>query len=409
MEVIHSKCAGLDVHQKTVVACVRLAVKRKVGHEVRTFGTTTSELLALSDWLASHGCTHVAMESTGIYWKPVWHVLEGTFDLVLANAMHIKNIPGRKSDVNDATWISDLLAHGLIRSSFVPPTEIQELRDLTRSRKQFVREVAQHIQRVQKVLEDANVKLTEILSDVMGKSGRAIIEAIIAGEQDPKVLASLACGNRLKATREEFVEALRGRVTSHHRFLLKLHLGQIDALESAVRELEVRVGDALLPFRESAELLTTIPGVSDTVARVIIAEVGLDMGRFPTSGHLISWAGLCPGMNESAGKRFSSRIRAGAPWLKATLVQAVWPAIRTKGSYLQAQFLRLKSRRGPKKAIIAVAASMLTAVYHMLKNHVPYRDLGGDYFARQDKAKVAKRLIKKLNDLGLRVEVCPAA
>ena len=304
MEVIHPKCAGLDVHQKTVVGSVRLAVKKKVEHKVRTFGTTTSELLAMSDWLASHGCTHVAMESTGIYWKPVWHVLEGTFELVLANAMHIRNIPGRKSDVNDATWISDLLAHGLIRSSFVPPTQIQELRDLTRSRKQFVREVAQHIQRVQKVLEDANVKLTEILSNVMGKSGRAIIEAIIAGEQDPKVLASLACGNRLKATREEFVEALRGRVTPHHRFLLKLHLGQIDALESAVRELEVRVGDALLPFRESAELLTTIPGVSDTVARVIIAEVGLDMGRFPTSGHLISWAGLCPGMNESAGKRF---------------------------------------------------------------------------------------------------------
>ena len=327
MEVIYPRCAGLDVHQKTVVGCVRLASKRKVVQEVRTFGTTTSELLALSDWLASHRCTHVAMESTGIYWRPVWHVLEGTFELVLANAMHIKNIPGRKSDVNDATWISNLLAHGLIRGSFVPPTVIQELRDLTRSRKQLVREAAQHIQRIQKVLEDANVKLTEILSDVMGKSGRAIIEALIAGEQDPEVLASLACGNRLKATHEEFVEALRGRVTPHHRFLLKLHLGQIDTLESAVRELEVRVGDALLPFRESAELLTTIPGVNDTVARVIIAEIGLDMGRFPTSGHLISWAGLCPGMNESAGKRLSGRIRAGAPWLKATLVQAAWPAI----------------------------------------------------------------------------------
>jgi transposase len=297
----------------------------------------------------------------------VWHILEGTFELVLANAMHIRNIPGRNSDVNDATWIANLLAHGLIRGSFVPPTVIQELRDLTRSRKQLVREIAQHTQRLQKVLEDANVKLTEVLSDVLGKSGRAIIESLIAGEKDPEILANLACESRLKASHEELVAALHGRVTSHHRFLLKIHLGQIDALDAAVRELEVRVGEALGPFRESAELLKTIPGVSDTVARVIIAEVGLDMGRFPTSGHLISWAGLCPGRNESAGKRLSSRIRPGAPWLKTTLAQAAWAAIRTKGSYLRAQFHRLKSRRGPKKALIAVAASMLTAVYHMLR------------------------------------------
>jgi transposase len=409
MEVIHPKCAGLDVHQKTVVACARIASKRKVVQEVKTFGTTTGELLALSDWLSSHGCTHVAMESTGVYWKPVWHVLEGSFELILANAMHIRNIPGRKSDVNDATWIADLLAHGLIRGSFVPPAAIQELRDLTRSRKQLVREVAQHTQRLQKVLEDANIKLTEILTDVLGKSGRAIIEAIVAGEQDPKALASLACGNRLNASRADFIAALHGRVTDHHRFMLKLHLGQIDALESAVRELEARVGDALGPFRDAAQLLTTMPGVSDIVARVIIAEVGVDMGRFPTAGHLISWAGLCPGMNESAGKRLSSRIRPGAPWLKATLVQAAWPAARKKDSYLRAQFLRLKSRRGPKKAIIAVAASMLTAAYYMLKNNVPYQDLGADYFDRRDKTKVAKRLIKKLENLGLRVEVSPAA
>lgn len=408
MELIHPRCAGADVHQKTVVVCVRIVMKRKVVQEVRTFGTTTSDLLALSDWLSSHGCTHVAMESTGIYWKPVWHILEGTFELVLANAMHIRNIPGRKSDVNDATWIANLLAHGLIRGSFVPPTVIQELRDLTRSRKQLVREIAQHTQRLQKVLEDANVKLTEVLSDVLGKSGRAIIESLIAGEKDPEILANLACGSRLKASHEELVAALHGRVTSHHRFLLKIHLGQIDALDAAVRELEVRVGEALGPFRESAELLKTIPGVSDTVARVIIAEVGLDMGRFPTSGHLISWAGLCPGMNESAGKRLSSRIRPGAPWLKTTLAQAAWAAIRTKGSYLRAQFHRLKSRRGPKKALIAVAASMLTAVYHMLKDHVPYRDLGGEYFDRRDKSVMAKRLIHKLNTLGFHVEVCSA-
>lgn len=409
MEVVHPRSGGLDVHQKTVVAAVRIAASRKVTRESKTFGTTTKELLALSDWLSSFGVTHVAMESTGVYWKPVWHVLDGAFELVLANAMHIKNIPGRKSDVNDATWISDLLAHGLIRGSFIPPAPIQELRDLTRNRKQLVQDAARYTQRLQKVLEDANIKLTEILSDVMGKSGRAIIEALISGETNPEVLAELACGNRLKATREELVEALRGRVTSHHRFLLKLHLGQIDALEAAVRELEVRMGEALSPFRESAELLKTIPGVSDTVARVILAEVGLDMGRFTTSGHLISWAGLCPGMNESAGKRLSSRIRPGAPWLKTTLAQAAWAAIRTKGCYLRAQFHRLKSRRGPKKAIIAVAASMLTAVYYILKNHVPYRDLGFDHYDRIDKTKAASRLVKKLKNLGFDVALSPAA
>jgi transposase len=407
MEVIHTKCAGLDVHQKTVVACVRMAAKKKVGREVRTFGTTTSELLALSDWLAAQGCTHVAMESTGVYWKPVWHVLEGAFTLILANAMHIRNLPGRKSDVNDATWIADLLAHGLIRASFVPPAPIQDLRDLTRSRKQLVREVGQHTQRIQKVLEDANLKLTEVLADVLGKSGRAIIEAVIAGEEEATTLATLAGGNRLKASPTDLAAALRGRVTEHHRFLLKLHLGQIDALEAAVREVETRLGVALAPFQEAVDHLRTMPGVSDTVARVIVAEVGVDMTRFATAGHLISWAGLCPGLHESAGKRLSTRLRKGAPWLKTTLVQAAWAAVRTKASYLRAQFLRLKTRRGPKKAILAVAASMLTATYYILQRHVPYQDLGGDYFDRQDKAKVAKRLIQRLNDLGLQVEVRP--
>ena len=408
MEVIHVKCAGLDGHQKTVVACVRIAVKRKVVRAVRTFGATTSEVLALSDWLSSHGGTQVAMESTGVYWKPVWHVVEGRFELVLANAMHIRNIPGRKSDVHDATWIADLLAHGLIRGSFVPPAPIQDLRDLTRSRKQLVREVGQHTQRIQKVLEAANLKLTEVLTDVLGKSGRAIIEAVIAGEQEPTTLAGLAGGNRLKAAPAELAEALRGRGTEHHRFLLKLHLGQIDALEAAVREVEMRLGVALAPFQEAVEHLRTMPGVSDTVARVIVAEGGVDMTRFATAGHLLSWAGLCPGLPESAGKRLSTRLRKGAPWLKTTLVQAAWAAVRTKASYLRAQFLRLKTRRGPKKAIMAVAASMLTATYSILQRHVPYQDLGGDYFDRRDKAKVAKRLIQRLNALGLQVEVSPA-
>jgi len=404
MDVVHPKCAGLDVHQQTVVACARVGSGKTVTHAVRTFGSTTPELLALSDWLATHGCTHVAMESTGVYWKPVWHVLDGHFELVLANAMHIRNIPGRKSDVNDATWIADLLAHGLIRSSFVPPEPIQELRDLTRTRKQLVREIAQHTLRIQKTLETANIKLTAVLADITGVSGRAILQALVAGERDPERLATLA-NERVKASRADLVAALHGRVTGHHRFMLHLHLTQIAALEAAVREVEARLGDALAPFRAALDRLITMPGVSETVARVIVAEIGFNMTRFPTAGHLVSWAGLCPRLHESAGKRLSNRTRSSNPWLKTTLVQAAWAATRKKDGYFRAQFLRLKSRRGPKKAIIAVAASMLTAAYHMLKHGVDYRDLGADHFDRRDKAKLAKRLIARLQDLGVTVEV----
>lgn len=408
MEVIHPRCAGLDVHQQTVVACARVVADGRITHELRTFGTSTRELLALTDWLAERGCTHVAMESTGVYWKPVWHVLEGQFDLVLANAMHIRNIPGRKSDVSDATWIADLLAHGLIRSSFVPPAAVYELRDLTRTRKQLVREIAQHTQRIQKVLEDANLKLTGLLSDILGATGRAILQALIAGETAPDRLAALSQG-RLKASRAQLRDALHGRVTGHHRFLLQLHLTQIETLEAAVREVEARLGEALAPFQTAVTRLITMPGISTTVARVILAEIGLDMTRFPTAGHLLSWSGLCPRLHESAGKRLSTRTRPGAPWLKTALVQAAWAAVRTRHTYLQAQFLRLKSRRGPKKAILAVAASMLTASYHMLKHEVDYHDLGADHFDRRDKAKLARRLIRRLHDLGLTVEIRPAA
>lgn len=408
MEVHHPRCAGLDVHKDTVVAAVRLVREREVFREVRTFGTTTSDLLALADWLAEHECTHAAMESTGAYWKPVWHVLEGSIALVLANAAEIRNLPGRKTDVSDAMWIADLLAHGLIRGSFVPPTPVQELRDLTRTRKQLVREVAQHTQRIQKTLEDANIKLTSVISDVLGKSGRAMIEALIAGETNPERLIDLTRG-RLKTPRKKLVEALRGRVRDHHRFLLKLHLGQVDALQASVRDVEARLGEALEPFRRSVELLTTIPGISDAAARVIVSEIGFDMTRFPTSGHLISWAGLCPRNDESAGKRRSTRIRDGAPWLKTTLVQASWASVRVKNSYLHAMFLRLKGRRGPMKAIVAVAASILTAAYHMLRDSVPYKDLTANHFDRKDNEKLAKRLIKRLEGLGLHVDVQKAA
>lgn len=404
MDVVHLKCAGLDVHQQSAVACVRLGSGTAVTYEVRTFGTSTPDLLALSDWLTAHGCTHVAMESTGVFWKPVWAVLDGAFELVLANAMHIRNIPGRKSDVNDATWIADLLAHGLIRASFVPPAPVQELRDLTRTRKQLVREIAQHTLRLQKTLATANVKLTSVLTDILGVSGRAMLAALVAGETDPGRLAALA-HDKVRASRAALTAALHGRVTAHHRFLLNLHLTQIEALEGAVRDVEARLGEALAPFRAALEHLLTMPGVSETVARVIVAEVGFDMSRFPSAAHLVSWAGLCPRLHESAGKRLSTRTRSSNPWLKTTLVQAAWSAARKKDSYFRAQFLRIKNRRGPKKAILAVAASMLTAAYYMLKNRTDYRDLGADHFDRRDKAKLAKRLIARLHDLGLTVEV----
>jgi transposase len=408
MEVLYPRCAGLDVHQRTVVACARIASGSTVQQDVRTFSTTTGDLLALADWLTSHGCTHVAMESTGVYWKPIWHVLEGQFELILANALQIRSVPGRKSDVNDAMWIADLVAHGLIRGSFVPPAPIHELRDLTRTRKQLVREVAQHTLRIQKVLEDANLKLTSVLSDVLGMSGRGMIEAIIQGETDPERLADLSQG-RLKASRPAVIAALQGRVTSHHRFLLRLHLTHIDTLERAVREVEARLGDALVPFHAAVDRLMTIPAVRQTVARVIVAEIGLDRSRFPTAGHLVSWAGLCPRLDESAGKRRSTRTRPGAPWLKTALVQAAWVAARTRNTYLRAQFLRLKSRRGPKKAILAVAASMLTAAYHILKNDATYAELGADYFERRSKTQITRRLVKRLESLGLAVEIRPAA
>lgn len=407
MQVLYPRCAGLDVHKDSVVAAIR-CVSEPTHHEVRSYATTTQGLLALADWLTSHGCTHAAMEATGVYWKPVWHLLEGQIDLVLANAQHIRNVPGRKTDVADAAWIADLLAHGLIRSSFVPPAAIQDLRDLTRTRKQLVREISQHSLRIQKVLEDANLKLGSVLSDVLGQSGRAMLAAIIAGEEDPERLAALALGTA-RRKHAALVEALRGRVTPHHRAMLQLHLGLVDALDAALTEIDDRVGKSLEPIRASVRLLTTMPGISDLVANVVVAEIGIDMSRFPTSGHLISWAGLCPRNDESAGKRRSTRVRKSGTWLKTTLVTAAWASVRVRGSYLQAQFLRLRARRGAKKAILAVAASMLTAAYFMLRDGVEYHDLGTDHFDRRDRAKVIRRLVRRLHDLGCDVAITPAA
>ena len=393
MEVLHSRCAGLDVHRDSVVACARIVADGAVTPEVCTFGATTKELMALSEWLTEHGVTHVAMEATGVYWRPVWHVLEGSFELVLANAAHIKNVPGRKTDVNDAMWIADLLAHGLIRGSFVPPAPVQDLRALTRTRKQLVRERASHVQRVDKILQDANLKLGSVVADIMGQSGRAILDAIVAGETDPAKLVLLV-DKRVKASRQAITDALLGKVTVNHRFLLKL-------LKTAGPERDV--AERLDSFRASADSLIQIPGISDVVAAAIVSEIGVDMSRFPTSAHLISWAGLCPRNDESAGKRRSTRLRKGAPWLKTLLVQSAWCATRAKDTYLQAQFLRLRARRGPKKAIMAVAASILTAVYHMLKDDVGYRDLGPNHLSGADKTKSVNRLLRRIETLGFEV------
>jgi transposase len=392
-----------------VVACLRLVVDGKVTTEVRTFKTTTADLLLLVAWLTVNACTHVAMEATGVYWKPVWHVLDdGEFTLVLANAAHVKNVPGRKTDVNDAMWLAELLAHGLIRGSFVPDIQTQEMRNLMRTRKQLVREQSSHVLRLQKTLEDANIKLDCMLSDVMGKSGRAMIEAMIAGETNPVKLASLA-DRRVKASPEELREALRGRVTDHHRFLLRLHLGQIDALAAAMATLDAEVAANLEPFRTAVELIVTIPGIKDLAAHAIISEIGIDMSRFPSDAHLLSWACMCPGNDESAGKRRSNRLRKGAAWLKTTLVQCACSAVKKKGSYFQAQFHRLKARRGPKKAIAAVAASILTTIYHMLKDGTTYQDLGGDHFARRSTDQQKNSLVKRLANLGYAVELKPLA
>ena len=407
MEVLHPHCAGLDVHKDSVVACVRHIVDGAVKREAQSFQTTTKGLMALSEWLSAEGCTHIVMEATGVYWKPVWHILsDGEFELVLANAAHVKNVPGRKTDVNDATWLAELLAHGLVRGSFVPDEQTQEMRNLLRTRKQLVRERSRHIQRLQKTLEDANIKLDSVISDILGLSGRRMIEALIAGETDPNALAALA-HRRIKASPADLEAALRGRVTRHHRFLLGLHLQQIDAIDAAIDQIDPEVDALVEPFRTAVQLLTTIPGIDELSACVILAEIGRDMSRFSTAGHLISWAGLCPKNDESAGKRRSTRMRKGAPWLKTTLVQCAWAAARKKASYLQAQFHRLRARRGAKKAIGAVAASILTAAYHMLKHGTLYEDLGPDHFDKRAQAKQVHRLINRLRNLGFAVQITP--
>lgn len=420
MDVIHQRVAGLDVHKASIMACVRTTNGGKVKRECRTFETTTAALTELSAWLTECQCTHVAMEATGVFWKPVWNILsDGSFELVVANARHIKNVPGRKTDLNDAMWIADLLACGLIRASFVPDEAQQELRSLLRTRKQIGREQTRHVQRIQKTLEEANIKLDSVISDIMGVSGRRMIEAMIDGMRSPGRLAELA-DRRIKATPKELYDALHGRLTDHHRFLLKLHLGQYDVLAAALEKIDERietqisdmdaeVGPGQAPFRALIRLISRIPGLSALSATAIIAEIGRDMSRFPTAGHLVAWAGLCPGQNESAGKRKSSKLRKGAPWLKTMLVQCAWAAKRQKNSYFKALFHRLTSRRGPQKAICAVAASLLTTIYHMLKNGTQYQDLGAEHFDRRSVEMKTRRLVAQLAKLGYQAELIPIA
>jgi transposase len=409
MEVIHKRCAGGDVDAKRIVVCVRIARDRRVHRETRTFETTTKGLLALADWLEESRCTHILLESTGVYWRPVYHILSERLTVVLANAAEVKNVPGRKSDVSDAAWLADLMAHGLVRASFVPPPPIQELRDLTRTRKQLVREVARHKQRLQKILEDANVKIAHVLSDLLGESGRRTLEALIAGETDPSRLADLG-DVRLKSAREDRVEALRGRVTEHHRFMLNLHLTQIRSVEKTIDDLDQRIGKAVTPFRDILGRVVKIPGISKVNAPAVLGEIGIDMGPFPTGAQIVSWAGVCPQLNTSAGRKLSTKTRRGNVWLKTLLVQAAWAASRTKGTYFEAKYRRLRARRGPQKALIAVAASLLIAIYHVIRDSAEYRDLGGDHFDRlANKDLLAKRYLRRLEKLGFHVTVTTEA
>jgi transposase len=374
MQIVHPCCAGLDVHKKTVTACIlRVRDEGEFTRETRTFATVTSALLALGDWLAQEGVRHVAMESTGVYWKPVFHLLEDRFEVMLVNAQHIKRVPGRKTDVKDAEWIAELLQHGLLSASFIPPAPIRELRDLTRQRTQLIRERATVVNRVQKVLEDANIKLASVASDTLGVSGRSMIRAMIAGQDDSEKLAALA-RKRLRGKIPELKQALQGRVTDHHRFLLKMLLNQIEYLEGLIEQFHQQIADQMAPFVEAAARLRTIPGIGTAAAEVIVAEVGTDMSRFPTSGRLASWAGLCPGNDQSAGKRRSGKTTKGSQWLRTMLVQVAWAASHAQGTIFQATYGRWAKRMGKKKALVAVGHKILVLIHKLLKDAVDYQE-----------------------------------
>jgi transposase len=443
VEVVYQRCCGLDVHKKVIIAClIILAADGKRRKQIRTFGTTTQALLELLDWLKAAGCTHVGMEATGVYWKPIYNLLEGHFELVVANARHIKAVPGHKTDVHDAQWIASLLQHGLLKASFVPSSEQRELRELTRYRTTLVEERARIVNRLQKTLEDTNLKLGDVVSDITGKSAQAILRGLLAGETDPKVLADLARG-RLKAKRAALEEALVGTIKPHHHFLLTEHLDHIHRLDQSIErvgaEIEARMGPLLPPepeedsgkqpeaeqtaseqqtepatkeplsLAQAMVLLCSIPGISQRAAEGILAEIGVNMDRFQSAKHLASWAGMCPGNHESAGKRTSGRTTKGSPWLRKLLVQAALAAGRTKNTYLSAQYGRLAARRGKKRAAIAVGHTILVIIFHVLQDQKPYEELGGNFFDQRERQAVEKRLVQRLEKLGYDVSLQPAA
>jgi len=405
MRIVYQNVAGLDVHKRLVVAAI--IVLKATGEwyqEIRTFSTMTADLLALSDWLTSHGVTHVAMESTGEYWKPIFNILEEGFEVILVNAQHLSKVPGRKTDQSDAEWIAELMQCGLLKASFIPPVGQRELRELTRFRSTFVRERATLVNRIQKVLESANIKLASVASDVMGVSGRAMLEEIVRGQASPEEMADLAKG-RLREKRESLVKAMEGRVKPHHRFVLTELLCQIDSLDETIARFDAEIVAYCRPFEEAVALLDTIPGVSREVAEIIVSEIGTDMSRFPSAQHLAAWAGVAPGNNESGGKRRSGRTRKGNKPLGAALNQAAHGAARTRNTYLSAQYHRLAARRGRKKAIVAVAHSILVIAYHLINRNEPYRELGADYFDKRQPQVTAKRLMKRLQQLGYQISI----
>jgi transposase len=406
MEVVYSRCAGLDVHKETVVACVMNREGRTPQKEIRTFQTMTNDLLVLHDWLQANGVTHVAMESTGVYWKPIYNLLEGCFEVLLVNAAHMKAVPGHKTDVKDAEWIADLLSHGLLKASFIPPQDIRDMRDLTRYRKSLTDERVREVNRLQKLLETANIKLASVATDVLGVSGRAMLEALVAGNTDPEALSDLAKG-KLRKKLNLLREALNGRFRPHHQFMLGQIIAHLDYLDEAIEQLSKEVEQQINPFFQEIQLLDTIPGVDLKIAEAIVAEIGVDMSRFPSSGHLASWAGLCPGNNESAGKRKSGKTRKGDRWLKRFLIEAAFAISHMKDNYLTALYHRLARRRGIKKAIIAVSHAIIVMAYHIISQKQPYYEFGADYFDRLNETYIKHSFIKRLESLGYEVALKP--
>jgi transposase len=409
MEVVYERCCGLDIHKKTVLACVVVPGTGKQPHkEIRTFNTMTADLLELADWLTAQGVTHVALESTGVYWKPAWNVLEGSFTLLLVNAQHIKQVPGRKTDVRDCEWIADLLRHGLLRASFVPDLPQRELRELTRYRTTLIRERAAERSRIQKTLEGAGIKLGDVASDVLGLSGRLMLAAIVEGTADAATLADLAKGH-LRAKLPQLERALTGQVGAHQRFLLAHQLAHMDSLDELIDQLSQEITDRLRPVQDKIERLDAITGVGQRTVEIFLAEIGTDVVRFPSASHLASWAGICPGNNESAGKRKTGKTGKGDVWLRTALTEAAHAASHTKNTYLASQYQHLAARRGKKKAIVAVAHSILRIVWHLLEHDCEYVDLGSRYLEDRDRQQIERRLVRRLEGFGYTVKLEPAA